>query len=150
MPYDPDCHLGALQRIEEREARERAEMFRGLFEENEEAFWRLVKFEAEHEQDRLDYYGELDKVERKKRHEEWRRRAEEAGDLEEGELSLDEALARLEDVRLTGDMKWRAKCPIHGGHARPLSVTVKMTRPGAPLFHCHAGCDWREIRAALL
>lgn len=138
------------RRIEEREARERAEMFQGLYEENEEAFWKLIKFEAEHEQDRLDYFDEVDKAERKRKRDEWRRRAEEVGELSPGALSLPDALERLENVRLVGDLKWRAKCPVHGGHSQPLMVTPLEAYPGAPFFHCFAGCDWREIKAALL
>lgn len=148
MSYDPDCHLGTLRTIEEREAKERAELFRGLYEENEEAFWKLVKFEAEHEQDRLDYYDELDDAAKERRRKERLERAR-TSPPPEGALRLEDALAKLEDVRLAGSFAWRAKCPIHGGSARPLRIIESEVAPGTALLYCHAGCDWRDIKAAL-
>lgn len=149
MSYDPDCHLGTLRTIEEREAKERAELFRGLFEENEDALWRLVKFEAEHEQDRLDYFDELDDAAKERRRQARLERRRNAPPLPESALSLEDALAKLEDVRLSGSFVWRAKCPIHGGSARPLRIIESEVQPGMPIFHCHAGCDWRAIKDAL-
>lgn len=126
-----------------------ANVFRELYELDEGRFWRLVKFEAEHEPDRLAYYEELDEIERRKRKERRLERGRSAPPLPTGALSLEDALAKLENVRLSGDFKWRAKCPVHGGGDKPLLVVEKETRPGEAYFHCFAGCDFRQIRKAL-
>jgi hypothetical protein len=126
-----------------------ADVYRELYELNEERFWRLVKFEAEHEPDRMAYYEELDAIERDKRAQRRRERGLNAPPLPTGSLRLEDALAKLEDLRLVGDFKWRSKCPVHGGDSRPLLITEKESRPGEAYFHCFAGCDFRHIKDAL-
>lgn len=43
--------------------------------------------------------------------------------------------------------EWRLPCPVHGGSKGPLAITEKA---GKTLFHCHAGCDSKEVLEALL
>ena len=55
---------------------------------------------------------------------------------------LDLVLERLPDARRSG-ASWRARCPIHQGRRRSLSITELPS--GAVLVHCFAGCAWRDI-----
>lgn len=113
-----------------------------------ERLWRLVRFEAESEADRLDHQLDLDRIERERAA---RRRRELAALLpppEVGRLTLDEALARLERVRKTS-RGWTARCPAHEDMVPSLLLSESELRPGEPVFHCFAGCDFRLIREAL-
>lgn len=42
---------------------------------------------------------------------------------------------------------WLIQCPAPGHRDQHPSCTVT-DGPNGPIFHCFAGCDWREIRAA--
>ncbi len=53
-------------------------------------------------------------------------------------------LERLNCVRRSGDGKWRAICPCHGG--RSLAIAEKDDRV---LLHCFAGCDTGDVLASL-
>src|ERR1700730_13277650 len=54
-------------------------------------------------------------------------------------------LARLRDVRPNG-AGWTAKCPAHEDGQNSLSIS---RGDGKWLVHCHAGCAWQEIIAAI-
>ena len=54
-------------------------------------------------------------------------------------------LVRLKDVRPNG-AGWTAKCPAHEDGQNSLSIH---RRDGKWLVHCHAGCGWQEIIAAI-
>jgi hypothetical protein len=125
------------------------ETMRQLWEANPDGFWRLVRFEAEHESDRLDYYAELERAEAQRKSQERKRRAV-LLPTTSCRLTLDAALDRLEGVKLAGPARWRARCPAHGSERqRSLLVSESEARPGEPLFHCFAGCHWRVVMEAL-
>ncbi|MCX5760904.1 MAG: AAA family ATPase [Gemmatimonadetes bacterium] len=46
-----------------------------------------------------------------------------------------------------GNGKWTARCPAHDDHRASLSVTE--AQDGEPVVHCHAGCDWLAVFAAV-
>lgn len=125
------------------------EVWRELYAEDEERFWRLVRFEAWHEPDRLNYYEELDQIERQKRRKERLERAKTAPPLPSSALPLTEALERLEGVRLVGDGRWSAKCPVHEDTHQSLTVKENEARPGEAIVNCFAGCDWKAVKDAL-
>lgn len=125
------------------------DVFEELFRMNEAAAWRLVKFEAEHEPDRLAYYAELDRAEEHRKAHERKRRAALLPPPGPGRLTLEDALERLEKVRPAGRGRWSARCPAHDDRSPSLLVSENDLRPGAPVFHCFAGCDWRHIMEAL-
>lgn len=60
--------------------------------------------------------------------------------------TLDSILARLEKVRPAGD-GYMASCPAHDDLHPSLSVSLGHT--GKPLLHCHAGCSYQAVIAAL-
>lgn len=61
-------------------------------------------------------------------------------------LTIDDVLEKLGGVRKSGG-QYLAKCPAHeDGNA---SLTVKRGADGRILLHCHAGCSFAEITAAL-
>lgn len=49
------------------------------------------------------------------------------------------------------DSNYLCRCPgpLHRNGDRNPSLSVKDGRNGRPLFHCFAGCDFRDIVAAL-
>lgn len=64
-----------------------------------------------------------------------------------------EVLRQLDAVSKTSDDGWRASCPVpsHGkerGDQNP-SLSVTEGDDGSPVFNCHAGCSFEEIRDAL-
>jgi hypothetical protein len=120
-----------------------------LHEANEAGFWRLVRFEAEHEADRLDYYAELERAERYRKENERKRRAALLPPPGPDVLTLDQALDRLEAVRASGTGKWRSRCPAHQGDGQSLLIVEKDSKPGEPYFYCFWGCDFRAIKDAL-
>lgn len=61
-------------------------------------------------------------------------------------LRIDDALARLERTRRSGD-GWVALCPAH--EDRTASLSVAEGADGQAIFHCHAGCNWEEVQDAL-
>jgi hypothetical protein len=60
---------------------------------------------------------------------------------------VERLLARLEDARRRGDGKWQAKCPAHAD--RSPSLSIKTSRGGKVLLHCHAGCETKAVLAAV-
>ena len=62
-------------------------------------------------------------------------------------LSFDDALTKLAKVKRRGTNDATAQCPAHADRTPSLSVT--RGKNGDAVFHCFAGCDWREISAAL-
>lgn len=61
-------------------------------------------------------------------------------------LALADVLAVLAGVRRAG-AGWLAKCPAH--HDVEPSLSIGAGTRQAVVLHCHAGCHFREIRAAL-
>jgi hypothetical protein len=61
-------------------------------------------------------------------------------------MSLGELLDRLKGVRRSGN-QWSAKCPAHDDHHNSLSV--RLGDNGKPVLHCHAGCEYERVVAAL-
>lgn len=57
-----------------------------------------------------------------------------------------EISSRLEGLKPTGD-QWMARCPTHEDSTP--SLTLKVADDGKLLVRCHAGCDAREILAAV-
>jgi CHC2 zinc finger len=112
------------------------------------AFWLLVRFDAEHEWDRLQHGWALERTQQERKQ---RRRAARARLLPPpppGRLTTLEALERLERVRKTAK-GWSACCPAHEDATPSLLVSESDARPGEPVFHCFAGCHWQAVRDAL-
>jgi hypothetical protein len=120
-----------------------------IYRENPEGFWLLVRFEAEHEPDRLDYYAELGAAEDHRKAQERKRRAALLPAPAPGRLTLEDTLDRLGRVRRVGPGRWTARCPAHEDRNPSLLVSENEARPGEPVFHCFAGCDWRAVMEAL-
>jgi hypothetical protein len=60
---------------------------------------------------------------------------------------LTQVLRKLDGVRETQKESWTARCPAHDDSTPSLSVSVGDN--GAVVLHCHAGCTFDEICAAL-
>jgi 5S rRNA maturation endonuclease (ribonuclease M5) len=61
-------------------------------------------------------------------------------------MPIQDFLARLTDVRPTGENQWSARCPAHDDEKASLSVAV--SDDGKILLHCHAGCETKKALAA--
>lgn len=61
-------------------------------------------------------------------------------------MTIQDVLAVLKRVRRQGS-GWRACCPVHDDHNPSLSIVEK---DGRILLHCHAGCSFDSVRAAIL
>lgn len=61
-------------------------------------------------------------------------------------MTIQDVLAVLKRVRRQGS-GWRACCPVHDDHNPSLSIVEK---DGPILLHCHAGCSFDSVRAAIL
>jgi putative DNA primase/helicase len=59
---------------------------------------------------------------------------------------LNNLLSRLQSVKQTPN-GWQAKCPAHEDKKASLSISI--SGDGVILTHCHAGCDFKSIIAAL-
>jgi len=110
--------------------------------------WCLVRFEAEHDAERLDYYAELERAEMRREAKERNWRATLLPTPASGRLSLADALDRLEKVRKTRK-GWSALCPAHEDRNASLLVSESDVRPGEPIFKCFAGCPWTAVLKAL-
>lgn len=114
--------------------------------------WRLVKFLAMKEPDRVRHYDELRELKRKRRairKEIMRAQLRQRGEtLTDESLSLTEALSALQGVRKFG-RRWSARCPVHDDIHASLSIYEHSDKPDVPVFFCGAGCTWKEIRAAI-
>jgi hypothetical protein len=120
----------------------------GVRDEPPKWFWRLVQFDAEHEDDRLYHGQELERIHRERQKRERQARARLAPPPTPGRLTLAEALERLERVRKT-PKGWAACCPAHEDAIPSLVISESDSRPGEPVFHCFAGCQWADIVGAL-
>jgi len=60
--------------------------------------------------------------------------------------TLQEVLDRLSGVKQSGTSTYTALCPAHDDHNPSLSLTEKY---GKVLLHCHTGCTYKVIMAAL-
>jgi hypothetical protein len=120
-----------------------------LDDARDERFWRLVRFEGEHEPEWLDYYAELERAEEYRKSQERKRRAVLMPPPAPGRLMLEQALDRLEGVRPSGPSRWSARCPVHEDTNASLVVSENEARPGEAVAHCFAGCDWRAVKDAL-
>ncbi|MFM0715931.1 DUF3631 domain-containing protein [Paraburkholderia strydomiana] len=58
-----------------------------------------------------------------------------------------EILDRLDGARQTGSDQWVARCPAHDDRNPSLSIGVN--GDGGVLLHCHAGCEFRDVLAAM-
>ena len=61
-------------------------------------------------------------------------------------LSITDLLSMLKSTKKTGS-GWTALCPAHEDNRNSLSITESDN--GKILFHCHAGCTFDSIAAAL-
>ena len=59
---------------------------------------------------------------------------------------INEILSKLQKVKKLKDNQWQARCPRHGDDNPSLTIT---NDSGKILIHCHAGCSFNEIVAAL-
>lgn len=62
-------------------------------------------------------------------------------------MSAEDLLARLEGLRRTGTDRYMARCPAHGD--RSPSLSVREDSDGLVLVKCFAGCDTRDVLAAV-
>jgi hypothetical protein len=62
-------------------------------------------------------------------------------------LAFEDLLALLERVHRVGEDRATARCPAHGD--RSPSLSIRAGDDGRVLVHCHAGCRFAEIVAAL-
>ncbi|MEZ6139186.1 MAG: hypothetical protein R3B84_01325 [Zavarzinella sp.] len=60
---------------------------------------------------------------------------------------IDTVLDGLNEVQTTDNKNWKACCPAHNDYTPGLSI--KETDDGKVLLHCHAGCEVKEIVAAM-
>lgn len=114
-----------------------------MWRDLEEWEWKLVKFDAEHEKDRVDHHEQLEDIEKERRRQERIERLRHAP-RDPKRLTLAEALERLEGVQKRGG-RWRARCPIHGSRGGTLLISEDEARPGEPSIHCFAGCSFVDI-----
>lgn len=56
-------------------------------------------------------------------------------------------LEQLEGVRKRGPGTWIARCPAHDD--RSPSLSIRETDDGRVLIHCFAGCEARDVLAAI-
>jgi hypothetical protein len=64
-----------------------------------------------------------------------------------GSACLEKVLARLDKVKPNGPGKWKACCPAHDD--RDPSLSIREAGDGKVLLHCWAGCEARDITAAI-
>ena len=62
-------------------------------------------------------------------------------------MSIDNLLARLDNVKKTGAEKWRASCPAH--EDKNPSLSIREMDDGRVLLHCFAGCGAVEVLNAI-
>lgn len=60
---------------------------------------------------------------------------------------IDLVLPRLDKVKPAGAGKWKACCPAHSD--RDPSLSIAEAESGKILLHCWAGCEVRDILAAI-
>ncbi|HDY96925.1 MAG TPA: virulence-associated protein E [Pseudomonas sabulinigri] len=64
-----------------------------------------------------------------------------------GSACLEKVLERLDKVRSNGAGKWMACCPAHPDQNPSLSI--REATDGRVLIHCWAGCETRDVMAAI-
>ena len=64
-----------------------------------------------------------------------------------GSACLEKVLSRLDKVKATGPNKWKACCPAHDDKTPSLGICE--AGDGKVLLHCWAGCEARDITAAI-
>jgi hypothetical protein len=64
-------------------------------------------------------------------------------------IKFEEARAQLQGIVSDRPDSFRALCPAHDDHNPSLSVTRKGGDREYAVFHCHAGCAFQDIEAAL-
>ncbi len=60
---------------------------------------------------------------------------------------IENTLSRLEKVKQRQPGQWTACCPAHADKGPSLSI--RETNDGAVLLHCFAGCEVRDVVAAM-
>ncbi|MNR26657.1 hypothetical protein D3C85_1438870 [compost metagenome] len=60
---------------------------------------------------------------------------------------IDLILPRLDKVKPSGPGKWKARCPAHDD--KDPSLSIREADDGKVLLHCWAGCEARDITAAI-
>jgi hypothetical protein len=64
-----------------------------------------------------------------------------------GSACLEKVLDRLNKAKSVGPGKWKACCPAHDD--KDPSLSIRETADGKVLLHCWAGCELRDITAAI-
>lgn len=64
-----------------------------------------------------------------------------------GSACLENVLTRLHGVKPNGSGKWKACCPAHDD--KDPSLSIKEGSDGRVLLHCWAGCETRDVTAAI-
>lgn len=64
-----------------------------------------------------------------------------------GSACLEKVLERLHKVKQAGSGKWKACCPAHDD--KDPSLSIKEGSDGRVLLHCWAGCETRDVTAAI-
>lgn len=64
-----------------------------------------------------------------------------------GSACLEKVLGRLDKVKQTAADKWKACCPAHDDKSPSLSICE--LADGRVLIHCWAGCQTRDVMAAI-
>lgn len=60
---------------------------------------------------------------------------------------IDLILSKLDKVKTAGAGKWKACCPAHAD--RDPSLSIREAADGTVLLHCWAGCETRDVLAAV-
>ena len=61
-------------------------------------------------------------------------------------MTINDVLPTLKGLKRSGE-GWTARCPAHDDRRNSLSVSAGAE--GQALLHCHAGCSYEAIQAAL-
>lgn len=64
-----------------------------------------------------------------------------------GSACLEKVLDRLDKVKSAGSGKWKACCPAHDD--KNPSLSIGEASDGRVLIHCWAGCETRDVMAAI-
>ena len=62
-------------------------------------------------------------------------------------MTADALLSRLDQVKATGNGRWKARCPAH--EDRGPSLSVRELDDGRLLVHCFAGCDVHAVLSSI-
>jgi DNA primase len=61
--------------------------------------------------------------------------------------NVQDILNRLEKVKSTADNQWTSLCPAH--EDKNPSLSIKLADDDKVLLYCHAGCDHKDVVAAM-